>query len=168
MSSRLRCTSRGRWPPTRAAGRRAGVSRAPATYRTGTSARPINGVTNPVSARIGPAAAQAQPTMFFVEVAWAARRAFIVPAPRSFADRHVELARGPVAAQLGLARPGQIRLGLLDLRVQRVDRRLHRAQRLDLERVDGVDRLVDVRERGLELVDADGRRRGLLVDRDGL
>ena len=61
-----------------------------------------------------------------------------------------------------------MRLRLLHLGGQRVDRGLHRLQRLDLESVDRIHRLIDVRERGFELVDSDRRRHRLLVDRDAL
>ena len=51
---------------------------------------------------------------------------------------------------------------------ERGDRLGHRVEGLRLERVDGVHRLVDVVERGLQRLDADRRGRGLLVDLDAL
>src|SRR5919199_1383160 len=58
----------------------------------------------------------------------------------------------------------EVLLRLRDLRLQDADRGGHRVQRLHLERVDRVHGLVDVRERGLQLGQPDGRRRGLLLD----
>src|SRR5436190_9311964 len=71
--------------------------------------------------------------------------------------------------------PGQLVLGnslgagdvaatLLDLAAERVDRLLHVAERLDLEAVDRVHRIVDVLERALKGLERNGRGRGLLVD----
>src|SRR6188768_709152 len=62
----------------------------------------------------------------------------------------------------------EVLLRLRHLVLQHPDRLRHRVQRLDLELVDRVHGRVDVRERGLELLHPDGRRRGLLLDRRGV
>ena len=63
---------------------------------------------------------------------------------------------------------GDIALRLLDLAAERVDRLLHVAERLELEAVDRVHRVVDVLEGALQRLERDRRGRGLLVDLAGL
>src|SRR4051794_14356119 len=61
--------------------------------------------------------------------------------------------------------PSDIALRLLDLVRERVDGLLHVGQRLELEAVDLVHRLVDVLERALQGLERNGRGGRLLVDR---
>ena len=58
-----------------------------------------------------------------------------------------------------------VALRLLDLLAERLDRLLHVAERLKLELVDLVHRVIDVLEGPLQRFQRDRRRRGLLVDR---
>src|SRR3989344_3744460 len=76
--------------------------------------------------------------------------------------------RCAAAALRGALGARDIALGLLDFLAQRVDRGLHAVQRLDLERVDIVHRVVDVLESALQRLDGNRRRCRLFVDLGGL
>src|SRR5690606_6629686 len=76
---------------------------------------------------------------------------------------------GGGARGLGLAfGAGDVALGLVDLVAEHVDGLLHAGERLDLEIVDLVHRVVDVLERALQRLHRDRAAGGLLVDLGGV